>query len=136
LPSHRAFHAVGQLNVFELDQCHFDTLFEGRDVEDLSDIGVDPVGLRQRLVKGVLADNQRGVADRDSVVVAESFSQSGRLRPSRMLESSVEDDGLGKELRVGALDAKWASPIAKACRHDPPGPRQVKRRLGRGVLVG
>jgi hypothetical protein len=30
--------------------------------------------------------------------------------------SSVEDDGLGKELRVGALDAKWASPIAKARR--------------------
>jgi hypothetical protein len=48
-----AFHAVGQLNVFELDQWHFDTPFEGCDVEDLSDIGVDAVGLRQRLVKGV-----------------------------------------------------------------------------------
>ena len=28
---------------------------------------------------------------------------------------------------VGALDAKWASPIAPARRHNPPGPRQVKR---------
>ena len=28
---------------------------------------------------------------------------------------------------VGALDAKWASSTTKARRHDPPGPRQVKR---------
>jgi hypothetical protein len=43
LASHRPFHAVGQLNVFELDQCHLDTPFKGGDVEDLSDIGVDVV---------------------------------------------------------------------------------------------
>src|ERR1700736_218236 len=30
-------------------------------------------------------------------------------------------------LAVGALDAKWASPTAKARRHDPPGPRPVTR---------
>ena len=30
-------------------------------------------------------------------------------------------------LAVGALDAKWASPTAKARRHEPPGPRPVTR---------
>ena len=28
---------------------------------------------------------------------------------------------------VGALDVKWASAIVKARRHDPPGPRPVRR---------
>ncbi|MGH3960406.1 hypothetical protein [Mycobacterium sp.] len=41
-----------------------------------------------------------------------------------------EADGLGEALRAlsaGALDAKWAPSPAKARRHDPPEPRQVKR---------
>jgi hypothetical protein len=36
-------------------------------------------------------------------------------------------DRLESPVAVGALVAKWASPIAKARRHDPPGPRHVKR---------
>lgn len=49
------------------------------------------------------------------------------------LTSNGLDAGPGA---VGALDAKWASPPAKARRHDPPGPPSGEERLGRGVLVG
>ena len=65
LPGHRPLHAVGQLDVLELDQGHLDTPVDGGDVEDLADVEVDPVGLGQRLVQGVLADDlaQRGLGD-------------------------------------------------------------------------
>jgi hypothetical protein len=41
----RALHALGQLNVLELDQGDLDTPFGGGDVEDLADVQVDAVGL-------------------------------------------------------------------------------------------
>ena len=42
--------------------------------------------------------------------------------------SSVEDDGLGEELRVLlAHSMRNGHHTAKARRHDPPGPRPVKR---------
>ena len=44
LPGHRAFHAVGQLDILQLDEVHFDAPLEGRHIEDLLDVGVDDVG--------------------------------------------------------------------------------------------
>jgi hypothetical protein len=41
--------------------------------------------------------------------------------------SSVEDDGLGEELRVLLAHSMRGHHTAKARRHDPPGPRPVKR---------
>ena len=44
LPGHRAFHAVGQLDILQLDEVHFDAPLERRHIEDLLDVGVDDVG--------------------------------------------------------------------------------------------
>ena len=41
--------------------------------------------------------------------------------------SSVEDDGLGEELRVLSAHSMREHHTANARRHDPPGPRPVKR---------
>jgi len=41
--------------------------------------------------------------------------------------SSVEDDGLGEELRVLSAHSMRGHHTANARRHDPPGPRPVKR---------
>jgi hypothetical protein len=44
------------------------------------------------------------------------------------LRAKLTSNGLdARPGAVGALDAKWASPNAKARRHHPPGPRPVKR---------
>src|SRR5664279_2060088 len=65
LPCHRALHAVGQLDVLELDEGDHDAPVDGVDVEDLADVQVDPVGLREGLVERVLTDHlaQRGLGD-------------------------------------------------------------------------
>jgi hypothetical protein len=47
-------------------------------------------------------------------------------RPERLATRDISPTGRAAGV-VGALDAKWASPIVKARRHDPPGPRRVKR---------
>jgi hypothetical protein len=41
--------------------------------------------------------------------------------------SSVEDAGLGEELRVLLAHSLRGHHTAKAQRHDPPGPRRVER---------
>ncbi len=65
LPGHGALHAVGQLDVLELYQGHLYAPVGGGDVEDPADVEVDPVGLGQRLVQGVLPHDlaQRGLRD-------------------------------------------------------------------------
>ena len=65
LPGHGPLHALGQLDVLELDQGDDDAPLGGLDVEDLADADVDAVGLGQGLVQGVLADDlaQGGLRD-------------------------------------------------------------------------
>src|SRR2546429_214155 len=65
LTRHGPFHAVGQLDVLELDEGHHHTPVLGGDVENLPDAYVDAIGLGQRLVEGVLADDlaQGGLGD-------------------------------------------------------------------------
>ncbi len=65
LTGHRPLHAVGQLDVLELDQGDLHAPFDGGDVEDLADVPVDGVGLGQGLVQGVLSDHlaQGGLRD-------------------------------------------------------------------------
>ena len=65
LAGHRPLHAVGQLDVFELDQGDLHAPLGGRDIEDLTDVEIDLVGLGKRLIQGVLADDlaQRRLGD-------------------------------------------------------------------------
>ena len=65
LAGHRALHALGQLDVLELDDRDLDAPVLGLHVEDLADVLVDLVGLRQRLVKCVAPDDgaQRRLGD-------------------------------------------------------------------------
>jgi hypothetical protein len=46
------------LDVPEFDNSDLDPPFLGLDVEDLADVLVDRVGLRQRLVEGVAPDDR------------------------------------------------------------------------------
>ena len=64
LAGHGPLHAVGQLDVLQLDQGHLHTPVGGGGVEDFADVQVDRVGLGQGLIQGVLADDlaQRGLA--------------------------------------------------------------------------
>jgi len=57
LAGHGALHAVGQLNVLEFDEGHLNRPRQRRDVEDLPDVLVDAISLRERLVETVLADD-------------------------------------------------------------------------------
>jgi hypothetical protein len=52
-----AFHAIRKLGVPQLDERNDDAPFRGRDVKDLTYVDVDTVGLGQRLIQRVLADN-------------------------------------------------------------------------------
>ena len=61
LLGHRAFHGVRELDVLQLDQGDLHAPRDGGDVEDLADVQVDLVGLRQGLVEGVLATTLRRV---------------------------------------------------------------------------
>ena len=65
LPGHRPLHALGELDVLELDQGDQHSPLCGRPVEDLADAVVDGVGLGERLVQGVLTDHvaQRRLRD-------------------------------------------------------------------------
>src|SRR5664279_5253964 len=65
LACHRALHAVGQLDVLELDEGDHDAPVDGVDVEDLANVQVDAVGLREGLVQRVLTNHfaQRGLGD-------------------------------------------------------------------------
>jgi hypothetical protein len=65
LASHRTLHAVGQLNVPELDDRDLDPPLFCLDVEDLADVLIDAVGLRQQLVERVTSHHRpkRGLGD-------------------------------------------------------------------------
>ena len=57
LARHRALHRLGQLDVLQLDERHLDAPTLGLHVENLADVDVDAVGLRQRLVERVPTDD-------------------------------------------------------------------------------
>jgi len=56
LAGHRPLHALGQLNVLEIDQGDHLSPVGGLHVQDPLDVDVDPVSLGHRLIKAVLTD--------------------------------------------------------------------------------
>src|SRR6266536_4246612 len=92
LAGHRPFHAVGQLDVLELDQGDHHAPLLGRHVEDFADVDVDAVGLGQRLVEGVLPDHlaQGGLGD---LVDGRPDVFDGHHRLDRVDDAVVGDGG-------------------------------------------
>ena len=58
LAGHRSLHALGQLDIAQLDDRDLDPPRLGLHIEDLADVLVDLVGLRQRLIQGVTPDHR------------------------------------------------------------------------------
>lgn len=74
LAGHRPLHALGQLNVLEIDQGDHLSPVGGLHVEDPLDVDVDPVSLGHRLIKAVLTDPLRRVVCAIWLIAAATFS--------------------------------------------------------------
>ena len=92
LSCHGALHALGQLDVLQLDQGDLDAPSGSGDIEDLADVDVDAVGLGQDLIQGVLADHltQRGLGD---LVDGRAYVLDGDHRLHRIDHPVVGDGG-------------------------------------------